>query len=95
MRPPVAPKRQLADLVHQLIATLDLRNLTLVGQDVSGMIVYPYVRSYDDIARAVITDVVIPGVDPWEEAPPQPVYLALRHAHDSRIARAAGAEAAE
>jgi len=60
-------KRQLAELVHQLISILGLRNLTLVGQDVGGMIAYPYLRSYDDIARAVIMDVVIPGVDPWEK----------------------------
>jgi pimeloyl-ACP methyl ester carboxylesterase len=60
-------KRQLAELMHQLISTLGLRNLTLVGQDVGGMIAYSYMQSYDDIARAVIMDVVIPGVDPWEE----------------------------
>jgi pimeloyl-ACP methyl ester carboxylesterase len=59
-------KRQLADTVHQLIATMGLAELTLVGQDVGGMIVYSYLRAYHDIARAVIMDVVVPGLDPWD-----------------------------
>jgi pimeloyl-ACP methyl ester carboxylesterase len=60
-------KRQLADVVHWLIAELGLREVTLVGQDIGGMVVYAYLRAHDDIARAVIMDVVVPGVDPWEE----------------------------
>jgi pimeloyl-ACP methyl ester carboxylesterase len=60
-------KRRLAETVHALVAELKLTNLTLVGQDVGGMIAYAYLRAYQDIERAVIMDVVIPGVDPWEE----------------------------
>jgi pimeloyl-ACP methyl ester carboxylesterase len=60
-------KRQLAAVVHELATALGLREATLVGQDVGGMIVYSYLRAYRDIARAVIMDVVLPGVDPWEE----------------------------
>jgi pimeloyl-ACP methyl ester carboxylesterase len=60
-------KRHLAEVVHALIARLELEHLTLVGQDVGGMIVYPYLRAYQDIARAAIMDVVIPGLDPWDE----------------------------
>jgi pimeloyl-ACP methyl ester carboxylesterase len=60
-------KRQLAAVVHELISTLGLRKVTLVGQDVGGMIAYAYLRAYQDLARAVIMDVVLPGVDPWEE----------------------------
>jgi pimeloyl-ACP methyl ester carboxylesterase len=60
-------KRQLAAVVHELIATLGLREVTLVGQDVGGMIAYAYLRAYQDLARVVIMDVVVPGVDPWEE----------------------------
>jgi pimeloyl-ACP methyl ester carboxylesterase len=33
-------KQQLAAVVHELIATMDLREVTLVGQDVGGMIAY-------------------------------------------------------
>jgi pimeloyl-ACP methyl ester carboxylesterase len=60
-------KRQLAEIVHALVSALELTNVTLVGQDVGGMITYAYVRAFEDIERAVIMDVVIPGVDPWEE----------------------------
>lgn len=60
-------KRQLAGVVHQLIATMGLEEATLVGQDAGGMIAYAYLRAYQNIARAVIMSVVIPGVDPWEE----------------------------
>ena len=60
-------KRQLAETVHELAAQLGLKQLTLIGQDVGGMIVYPYLRSFGDLARAVIMDVVIPGIPPWEE----------------------------
>jgi pimeloyl-ACP methyl ester carboxylesterase len=59
-------KRQLAETVHRLIERLGLKDCTLVGQDVGGMIAYAYLRAYDDIARAVIMNVVIPGVDPWD-----------------------------
>jgi pimeloyl-ACP methyl ester carboxylesterase len=60
-------KRQLAAVVHELIATLGLRDVTLVGQDVGGMVAYAYLRAYQDLARVVVMDVVVPGVDPWEE----------------------------
>lgn len=60
-------KGQVAALIHRLIGTMGLRDLTLVGQDAGGMIAYAYLREYRDIARAVIMDVVVPGVDPWEE----------------------------
>ena len=60
-------KRQLAAVVHDLVATMGLREATLVGQDVGGMVAYAYLRAYQDAARVVIMDVVVPGVDPWEE----------------------------
>jgi pimeloyl-ACP methyl ester carboxylesterase len=67
-------KRQLADAVHRLIATMGLTDVTLVGQDIGGMIAYAYVRAYEDIARAVIMDVVAPGVDPWDEVLRNPQF---------------------
>lgn len=60
-------KRQLADAVRRLVVRLGLTDLTLVGHDVGGMIVYAYLRAPYDLARAVIMDVVAPGIDPWEE----------------------------
>jgi pimeloyl-ACP methyl ester carboxylesterase len=60
-------KRRLAAAVHDLVEAEGLRNLTLVGQDVGGMVTYAYARMFSDLARSVIMDVVIPGIDPWEE----------------------------
>ena len=60
-------KRQLARVVHGLIGAMDLEHVTLVGQDVGGMIAYAYMRTYGDLARVVIMDVVVPGLDPWDE----------------------------
>lgn len=59
-------KHALAAVVHDLIAQLDLTDVTLVGHDVGGMITYAYLRQYQDLASAVIIDVAIPGVDPWD-----------------------------
>jgi pimeloyl-ACP methyl ester carboxylesterase len=51
-----------------VVRLLGLTNVTLVGHDVGGMIVYAYLRAYgDELARAVILNTVIPGVDPWDE----------------------------
>jgi pimeloyl-ACP methyl ester carboxylesterase len=60
-------KAQLAEKVHELISAMDLKDVTLVGQDIGGMIVYAYLQAYEDIRRAVIMDVVLPGIAPWEE----------------------------
>ncbi len=60
-------KRQIADVVHHLVGALELREVTLVGHDVGGMVVYAYLRAYADLVRAVITNVSVPGVEPWEE----------------------------
>ena len=65
-------KAQLAEVVHALIVAMRLREVTLVGHDVGGMIVFTYLREYDDLARAVIMDVVIPGVPPWNEVERNP-----------------------
>jgi pimeloyl-ACP methyl ester carboxylesterase len=60
-------KRQLAAAVRGLVETMDLQDLTLVGQDVGGMVTYAYLRTFPDLRQAVIMDVVIPGIDPWEQ----------------------------
>jgi pimeloyl-ACP methyl ester carboxylesterase len=59
-------KSELAKKVHDLISILGLEEVTLVGQDVGGMVVYAYLRKFQDIRRAVIMDVVLPGIAPWE-----------------------------
>lgn len=60
-------KRELAGVVHGVVSALGLRELTLVGHDVGGMIAYSYLRTYNALARAVIADVVVPGLEPWEQ----------------------------
>jgi len=60
-------KRQLATAVYGLVESMGLRDLTLVGQGAGGMVTYSYLREFRNINQAVIMDVVIPGVDPWEQ----------------------------
>jgi pimeloyl-ACP methyl ester carboxylesterase len=60
-------KAGIARLVHGLADTLGLADLTLVGHDIGGMVAYPYLRQFPELARAVIMDVPLPGVAPWED----------------------------
>jgi pimeloyl-ACP methyl ester carboxylesterase len=71
---PVAnDKRTLATCVHGVIAQLGLRQVTLVGHDIGGMIVYAFLHAWPgELARAVIMNTVIPGVDPWQEVERNP-----------------------
>lgn len=63
---PASDKRSLARHVRSLVGALGLRDLTLVGHDVGGQIVYAYLRAYpDDLRRAAILNVAVPGVEPW------------------------------
>jgi pimeloyl-ACP methyl ester carboxylesterase len=67
-------KGQLASTVHQFLSAMGLTGVTLVGHDIGGMVVYAYLRRYQDLGRAVIMDVPVPGVPPWEEFVREP-YL--------------------
>lgn len=53
-------KGHVAARVHELIQTLGLTDLTLVGHDAGGMVAYAYLRQYLQIARVVIMNTVIP-----------------------------------
>jgi pimeloyl-ACP methyl ester carboxylesterase len=60
-------KRGAAAAVREAIDALGLERPTLVGTDAGGMITYAYLRDYpEELARAVIMNVVIPGLSPWE-----------------------------
>jgi pimeloyl-ACP methyl ester carboxylesterase len=66
--PASGDKRALAAYVHGLVDMLDLRGVTLVGHDVGAQIVYAYLHEYpNELAGAVLMNIVIPGVDPWSE----------------------------
>jgi pimeloyl-ACP methyl ester carboxylesterase len=60
-------KAGLARVVRGLVDVLDLADITLVGHDIGGMVTYAYLREFPDLPRAVIMDVPVPGVDPWDD----------------------------
>ena len=61
-------KVEIAKLVHQVVKKLNLTDLTLVGHDVGGQITFSYLHEYSkELKAAVILDVVIPGLNPWDE----------------------------
>jgi pimeloyl-ACP methyl ester carboxylesterase len=61
-------KRTLARFVERTISALGLQDVTLVGHDIGGQIVYACLHAGRcNLKRAVIMDVAVPGVDPWPE----------------------------
>jgi pimeloyl-ACP methyl ester carboxylesterase len=66
-------KRTLAKYARGVIEKLELRDVTLVGHDVGGMVVYAYLHAFPgELERAVIMNTAIPGVDPWSEVERNP-----------------------
>ena len=72
--PPISnDKRTLAKYVRGVIEKMKLNNVTLVGHDVGGQIVFAYLHEYpNELKSAVIMNVAIPGVDPWSEVERNP-----------------------
>jgi pimeloyl-ACP methyl ester carboxylesterase len=64
----------LARVIREAIDRLGLRQVTLVGHDVGGMIGFAYLKQFSDLNRAVIMDTVIPGISPWQKVLANP-YL--------------------
>ncbi|GAA4587278.1 alpha/beta hydrolase [Planotetraspora phitsanulokensis] len=60
-------KRIVAERVRELIQAFELTDVTLVGHDAGGMVAYAFLRQYPEIARVVIMNTVIPGVEPWAD----------------------------
>jgi pimeloyl-ACP methyl ester carboxylesterase len=69
---PTGSKAAIASTIHELIQALDLHEVILIGHDIGGMITYAYLRRYTDLRAAVIMDVPIPGVAPWDAFIRQP-----------------------
>ena len=66
--PSSGDKRALAGCVHGVVARLGLAGATLVGHDVGGMVAYAFLQRFPDaVARAVIMNTAIPGIDPWDD----------------------------
>jgi pimeloyl-ACP methyl ester carboxylesterase len=58
----------MAEDVHQLVSTLKLEHVYIVGHDVGGHVAYAFVRRYPQVTRgAMILDTPIPGVEGWSE----------------------------
>jgi pimeloyl-ACP methyl ester carboxylesterase len=80
-------KTSLAGCVSRLIKSMGLSALTLVGHDIGGQIVYAYLHEYPgELQRAVIMNVAIPGIDPWNEVKHNPHiwYFAFHSVSESR-----------
>jgi pimeloyl-ACP methyl ester carboxylesterase len=60
-------KRQVTAAVHGMVVGMGLSEVTVVGQDVGGMVAYSYARDFGELARVVVMDVCVPGLAPWEE----------------------------
>jgi pimeloyl-ACP methyl ester carboxylesterase len=58
----------LAEDLHQLGEQLQLKNVYTVGHDIGGMVAYAFLRKYPQTLRgAMILDVAIPGLEPWDK----------------------------
>jgi pimeloyl-ACP methyl ester carboxylesterase len=58
----------LAEDLHQLVDQLQLNKIYIVGHDIGGMVAYAFLRKYPETLRgAMILDVAIPGLDPWDK----------------------------
>jgi pimeloyl-ACP methyl ester carboxylesterase len=65
-----APARtwDIAESLHSVVDALGLERVLVVGHDIGGMAAFSYLARYSaELAGAVIMDVVIPGLPPWEE----------------------------
>ncbi|MDB5186133.1 MAG: alpha/beta hydrolase [Candidatus Saccharibacteria bacterium] len=66
--PLVGSKKEIAAYVYGVVQALDLQHVTLVGHDCGGMVTYSYLTNHGDyLERAIIIDVAVPGIDPWDE----------------------------
>jgi pimeloyl-ACP methyl ester carboxylesterase len=73
----------MAEDVYQLVSTLKLERVYIVGHDIGGMVTYAFVRRYPRSTRgAMILDQVIPGIEGWEEVQGSP---AVWHMHFMQV----------
>jgi pimeloyl-ACP methyl ester carboxylesterase len=65
---PPCSKTGIAGVVNELVDSLGLEPLTLVGHDAGGQVVFAYLTRYaQKVESAVIMDVAVPGLKPWME----------------------------
>ncbi len=61
-------KAEIAKLVKDVVNKIGLKDLTIVGHDIGGQIAFSYLCAYPtELKAAIILDVVIPGLPPWDD----------------------------
>ncbi|MBB3128262.1 pimeloyl-ACP methyl ester carboxylesterase [Paenibacillus rhizosphaerae] len=66
-------KRNIAEYVRGIMDHMNLQDVTLVGGDAGGQVTYAFLKSFPDrLSRAVIMNVSVPGVYPWNEVKSNP-----------------------
>jgi pimeloyl-ACP methyl ester carboxylesterase len=69
----------MAEDVPQLAERLHLGHVYLVGHDIGGMVAYAFVRRYPETSRgAMIIDVPLPGIGPWDAVKADPFAWHIR-----------------
>lgn len=59
-------KSTIAEIIHQAVRAMDIRNPTIVGHDAGAMVAYAYLRKFSsEVRAAVLMSSVIPGIEPW------------------------------
>jgi len=68
----------LAEDIRQLVQQLKLERVYVVGHDIGGMVAYAFARLYPQLTRgAMILDVPLPGMAPWDESVAPPSFWIL------------------
>ena len=66
-------KKTIAAFIDELIQTMGLKTITLVGHDAGGMVAYAMLRYFpSSLSSVVVIGTAIPGLDPWEEVKRNP-----------------------
>jgi pimeloyl-ACP methyl ester carboxylesterase len=69
----------MAEDVHQLMTTLKMKHVFIVGHDIGGHVAYAFVRRYPQVTRgAMILDTPIPGIEGWSEIQGHPAMWHVR-----------------
>jgi pimeloyl-ACP methyl ester carboxylesterase/ketosteroid isomerase-like protein len=65
--------------IHELAEQLHLQPVYVVGHDLGGMVAYAFARRYPEMTRgAMILDVPLAGIGPWEEIQTLPQVWHIR-----------------
>lgn len=66
-------KRSIAKFVNDVADRLNYNKFILAGHDIGGMVTYAFLRLFPErLARAIIMNTAIPGIEPWEEVKRNP-----------------------